>query len=293
MKNAKKIKFLFTVLLSLLCFITSCLYLLGDAKVYAATGSETIYCDDLYGENDYSGSGQGVDTSYDVYYDRMELTSVNHLSVPSFSNGNPSYNNACSPLAGLNIVGFYDRWSTNLLAGYEPGLTFANGNFQYYPTTNSTVVTNAFVSLYSLMKTGELGGTTSSNFKNGLNTYVKNAGYNISYSSFYQGSNSVDLNKLKTAIDNNKVGLLMCSEYNFVYSIVFNDSCSHINKHNYTVGHMMMVYGYETYTYYKDNEVIGTDTFLNVCSSYPTGEKGYMQLYDYSKIEEALIISIA
>lgn len=294
MKNAKKFRFFFTILMSLLCCAISCLSLIeGNIKAFAATESDVLYCDSMYGENEYFGQSQEVVTSYDVYFDRMEETSVCHSSVPSFTNGNPSYTNACAPLAGLNIVGFYDRWCINLLAGYEAGLVFANGKFQYYPYTGSSIVENSFVSLFNLMKTGELGGTTSSNFKSGLNTYVKNAGYNISYSSFYKSNNAVDLNKLTTAVNDNKVGLIMCSEYNYVYDIVYNSSQAHITKRNHAIGHMMMVYGYKTFTFYKDNAVIRTDTFLCVCSSYPTGEKGYMQLYDYANIEEALIISIA
>lgn len=290
MRNAKKFKVLFTVLLSALCFFVSCFYLFGNAKVYAAA-AETLYCDDVYTDGGYVTSGTVA--SYDVYFDRMEEKSVSHLSVPSFTNGNSSYTNACAPLAGLNIVGFYDRWSTDLLAGYEAGLVFANGKFQYYPYTGSTIVENSFASLYNLMKTGELGGTTSSNFKSGLNSYVNNSGYSISYSTFYKNKNSVDLDKLTAAVDNNKVGVIMCSEYNFVNGIVYNETQAHINKRNYAVGHMMMVYGYKTYTYYKGNTVIRTDTFLNVCSSYSSGEKGYVQLYDYSKIDEAWIVSIA
>lgn len=293
MKNAKKFKFLFTVLLSSLFIMASCLCLIGNAKVFAYTESGRLYCDDLYDTDSYSGQSQEVVSSYDVYFDRMEENNVSHLSVPSFTNGDPSYTNACAPLAGLNIVGFYDRWSTNLLAGYEAGLVFSNGKFQYYPYTGSSIVENSFASLYKLMKTGELGGTTSSNFKNGLNSYVSNAGYSISYSSFYKSKNSVDLDILTEAVDNNKVGLIMCSEYNFVNGITYNSTQAHINKRNYNIGHMMMVYGYKTYTYYRNDTVIRTDTFLRVCSSYSSGEIGYMQLYDYSDIDEAWIISIA
>jgi hypothetical protein len=56
---------------------------------------------------------------------------------------------------------------------------------------------------------------------------------------------------------------------------------------------MMMVYGYETITYYKDGTVLQSDTFLNVCSSYGSGDTGYMQLNDFLKIDEAYIMTIS
>ena len=56
---------------------------------------------------------------------------------------------------------------------------------------------------------------------------------------------------------------------------------------------MMMVYGYKTYAYYKDGENFRTDTFLRVTSSDGTCELGYMQLNDFSDIDEAYIMTIS
>jgi len=292
MKNAKKFKFLFSIILSVLFFLISCLFF-GTINKHNIAKADVLYCDDLYVDDGYSGQGEEVVASYDVYFDRIEETEYEgHKSVPSFGNGDPSLTNICAPLAGTNIVGFYDRWCTNLIPNYDAGMTFSNGTYQYYPYMGYEAPKNTLLSLYNLMKTGELGGTSSANFKSGLNSYVNRAGYNISYSSFYKSSNSVDLILLADAIRNNKVGLVMCSEYNYVSTISYNDSKAHIVKRNNGVGHMMMVYGYRIISYYKDNAMIRKDTFLNVCSSYSSSDKGYMQLYDYSKIDEALIVSI-
>jgi hypothetical protein len=193
------------------------------------------------------------------------------------------------------VVGFYDRWYDNLIPDYTAGLSFSNGKYYYYPDSNKTATSNALTSLYSLMKTGEMGGTTSSNFKSGLNTYVKNAGYSLSYSSFYNTSKSVDIQKLINAIDNNQTCIVMCSTYNFVLSISNypSESMQKVVKTNSTIAHMMMVYGYITYTYYSDGEAFQSDTFLYVCSSYGSGAKGWMKLNDFLTIDEALIITVS
>lgn len=295
MKNAKKSKFLFTILLSVIICVLSFLTLFSNNnRAFAIDNCEVLYSDELYADVDYTSTAEEVVASYDVYFDKLEETEyICHINAPSFGNTDTSKTNACAPLAGLNIVGFYDRWYENLIPNYNPGMVFADGTYHYFPDMGSSATKNTFSSLYSLMKTGVLGGTTSSNFKSGLNSYVSGAGHNISYLSFYSSSTSVNLTMLAEAIRNNRVGLIMCSEYNFVSDILYNDSFAHITKRNNAVGHMMMVYGYRIITYYKDDAVIRRDTFLNVCSSYSTAEVGFMQLYDYSVINEALIVSIS
>lgn len=98
---------------------------------------------------------------------------------------------------------------------------------------------------------------------------------------------------MKTAINAGKVGLVMCSKYNFVYGIMHYDGYTRVSKENGDAGHMMMVYGYQTIAYYKNGVNFQTDTFLYTCSGYGSSEKGYMQLNDYSQINNALVMTIA
>lgn len=145
------------------------------------------------------------------------------------------------------------------------------------------------------MKTGEIGGTTSENFRNGLMDYVNDAGYSVSYSSFFSTATTVNLNTLKNAIDNNQVAVIMCSEYNYIYTInIYSDEGRiKVIKDNSTIPHMMMVYGYMTYKYYKDSVNFRTDTFLCVTNSKGDSNVGYMLLNDFSVIDEAYIVSIS
>lgn len=287
MKNAKNLFYNGIIIgLSILC----ALVFVFSNKIVAKAEPEIIYSDDLYiGDEDL------VDASYYVNCDSVILLeNVSHISAPSFGNIDSTKPNGCGPITGMNVVGFYDRWCTELIAGYDPGMVFANGNYHYYPDRRSATTINAFSKLYSLMKTDEVGGTTSTNFKNGLNFYIYDAGYNVSYESFYSSKTSINFNKLKNAIDNNKVGVVMCSEYNFISSIIFSSSegRAHIAQSNSTIPHMMMVYGYQVYGYYSNGQLIQTDTVLNVTNSKSIGAVGYMKLNDFSVINEALIISI-
>lgn len=290
MVNAKK-KFFVSILAFALCAILSATLLCGFKPASASTENQTVYCDD----GTYSGTGTQTSATYDIACDDYKvIDGAVHTMPPSFGNGDTSMKNTCGPLAGMNIVTFYDRWCTELVPNYDPGVMFSTG-YQYWSDRYLSQTKACIRELYDLMGTGELGGTTSASFKNGLKTYVNNAGYNISSTSFYGGATTVNLNQLKTAINQDKVGLIMCERFDYVSQILVSpaDSLTRIVKVHYDAAHIMMVTGYETFAFYKNGVTVATETFLCVSSSFNTGETGYVQLNDsYLKIDEALIYSI-
>lgn len=292
MKNAKGIK-LSALFLALMLCIVAVAYGFGSfTQAYADGQKDVIYYDSTYG----APIGSTTIADYEIYYDSYEITEkVYHLSVPSYGVGSSEYKNYCGPVTGMNVVVFNDRWSTDLIPDFNPGLSFANGNYQYFPYTSVPATEEAFDDIYSLMKTNEVGGTTSVNFRNGLSQYVADAGYSVSYSSFYSGTKTVNLSALKNAINQNKVAVIMCSEYNYISSIIDYEDENRLKfiKTNSTIPHMMMVYGYITYDYYKNGTCFRSDTFLRVTSSNGSHNTGYMLLNEFSDIDEAYVISIS
>ena len=291
MENATT-RFLFSILAFALCAILSLTLLCGIKPAKAIADSQPVYCDD----GTYNGTGTQTSATYDIPCDDCKLIDSNAYDMPpSFGNGDTSMSNTCGPLAAMNIVTFYDRWCTELIPDYDPGIMFSSG-YQYWHDRNLEQTEKAIRSLYSLMKTAELGGTTSANFKSGLKAYVNNAGYNISSTSFYSNSNTVNLNKLKTAINQDKVGLILCERFNFVLDVSFHkdQSYARVVKTNNDAAHIMMVTGYMTLAFYRNGSVIDTQTFLCVSSGFSSGETGYVQLNDsYLNINEALIYTIS
>ena len=290
MNNAKRK--LFSIFTALMLCAVAFTGFFGGFRQVAMADTPMLFCDD---GDTFAGEGTKTDATYDLYCDDDKiLEDYSPYTAPSFGNGDDARRNSCGPLAGLNIVTFYDRWYSNLLPDHEPGLMGSRG-YQYYPNVAFPAITTSFQSLYALMKTGELGGTTSANFKSGLNTYVNNAGYSLSMTSIYNNSTTVNLNMLKSAIQQNKVGLVMFSSFNYILGIVKSASGSsyHIVKSNYQAGHMMMVYGYFTQAFYKNGVAVETNTYLYVSTGFSSGEQGYIQLNDYLKIEEAYIMNIS
>ena len=264
----------------------------ADEAVAAA--NDTFYCAD--GDDDfiYGGQGEIADSSYEIEHDYYEIVEdVCYYSAPSFGNLDDSMTNTCAPAAGTNVVVFYDRWYENLIPDYTPGIPFDQG-YYYYMDMAKPETTNVLKTLYELMDTNVgSGGTSESQFLNGLSEYVDNAGYDLSYTSFYDGSKTVDLDALKNAIDQNKVGVVFCSRYNFVYGIRHDENKTIVAKEDANIGHMMMVYGYQTIAYYKDDINFRTDTFLHVSSGYSGADQGYLELNSYLNIEDALIMTIS
>lgn len=249
----------------------------------------------VYYDSDVIFHGYGVmeDANYYLYCDEVRAESYAvHPDAPTYGNGNSSLTNACGAISGTNVVVFYDRYYPNILANFEPGMI--NGTYyDYFPDLSWTQTVSALESLYSLMKIPEVGGTTSANFRSGLATFMSNRGYSTSYSSFYSSGTSVNLNTLIAAVNAGKVGVIMCSTYNYLTSMNFGDGSVYFAKKKCYTGHIMMVYGYKTVGYYTDGVKIAEKTFLYVSSGYATGTQGYMELNDFSDIDEAWIVNVS
>ena len=307
MKNAQKSNPLFKFQALILALSLSVMCIAGVIAPLKAYANETdeiyceeeiYYCDDevYYDDPTYNGEGGQVSAFFEIDCDSFVATAdYEHPSVPSFGTG--SLSNACAVMAGTNILAFYDRWMTDLIPSYTPGMmnTGVNGTqfFKYFPNNNLTPITTLMNTLYQLMGTTAANGTTANQFRSGMQSYVSGKGYSISYDSCYQNSTTVNLTKIRQAVENNKIALIMCSTYNFVYDVYQNANGVAVNKIDANRGHMMFVYGYVSYAFYKNGANIRNETFLYVSSGYQSGEQGYIMLNDHLTIEEAYVVTIS
>lgn len=256
----------------------------------AFAAEEQRYCDDEV----YYGEGESYNDDQYVYYDSYTIRERNyHISAPTYKGLDLDQTNICAPVAGLNVVVYYDYYYPNLVPDFEPGM-ISGGMYTYFPDIGWEETDAAVWELYDLMNTNQgAPGTADSDFKNGLVDYFENHGYNMSYSSFYSSQTNVNLSALDTALNQDKVALILCSQYNFVYSFIDHDTYVEIVKRNSNVGHIMMVYGYQIIDYYKDGSLFQSDTYLYVSSGYGSGIQGFIKMNDHLKINEALIVNVS
>lgn len=256
----------------------------------------TYYMADYMADGDtmyQDGVTRSVQVEETIICDSSEYLEDYHItSVPSYSNGDNTKTNACAVVAGANVCGYYDRWSTELIPNYTPG-GFNGAVYMYFPQLGRQAVQNCINDLYYAMQTNVTGaGTTMAECKNGLASYTSSKGYTTTYTSMLQGSKSVNLNQLKQAVQNEKIGMIFCRQYNLIYAINQNTGNVTYSKFTNDVAHVMSVYGYKTLAYYRDGAVFRTDTFLFVATGYSTAGTAWVKVSDYIDMEDALVVDI-
>lgn len=278
----KAVSVLLACVFTLVCAIT--VFNMGTVTGAA----EAVY----YSDTDYTGGTMQEASEY-VYRDSYTMDTTYHSNAPSYGNSDASIKNFCAVTAGTNIAVFYDKTYTNLIPNFEPGM-FVEDVFRYYPDLGWPQTEQLFYTLYDDMKTNQSGiGTSGSNFKSGLQAYAARQGYDLTFSSMYSSSTNVNLTTFGNAVMADKVGVLLLSKYNYIYTIIHEEDRTFISKATSNGAHIMMVYGYIKINYYNDGELFRTDTFLQASSGFSSGDQGYIKVDDYLTIEEALIVNIS
>lgn len=290
MKTKDKCVQFLMVLAALLLFLSA---VLPYCRIITRARAEEFFCDD--NENDFSGQGTSESVTYTIQYDSVDIdTTYRVTQAPSYGGDSSTFPNACTAITGANIVGFYDRYYPDMIWDAVTG-AMNGGVYCYFPNAGFSFIKETVEDMYYRMRVNAYrDGTTMELAINGLTDYIKAHGYNVSYTSFRKTNTTIDLDKVKQMVKDHKVGIIFCTKYNFVYSILDNPNGkeTEVTMIKSTAGHVMMVYGLITRNYYK-NGVKTTETFLQVSSGYPGAEKGYVKVNDYWDIEDAFIVNIS
>lgn len=227
-----------------------------------------------------------------IYYDSKSVTSnETGPTFPCFENSNSNIHNYCAPLAGTVLLGYYDRWFESLIPGYSTWVSFGPVSI-YSGLSSNDYIQSAFERLYDLTKTNVgHAGTTQAAFVDGLNEYVAENDLQIDYHSVMQGD-TINLSVMDTYLDNEVPVLLLCETYNIVTLIKDEGDRIELSKINSDIAHMMVAYGYEQYSYYRNGVKFRTDTYLKVASGVNGGELCYAKLDDDMELVEAWAIEI-
>ena len=267
--------------------VCAMLIALNGLGMAGARKAQAYYCDD----GTYRGEGTHVSSTYTVEFDSQVEHNEYRVSAAPGLHGGETGGNDCAATAGLNIVAFYDRYYTNLIPNYAPGAVIA-GSYRYFSNSNETLSLQG--TLYDYMNTNvTYPGATEDDFKNGLKRYVNEQGYNIAYSSIHQSAQTLNLTKLRQMINSNRVAAIFFLGYNFVFGFNVTETSRTVYQERSDASHVMMVYGYFTVDYYKNNRLFLTETYLQVSSSNSTGDIGYVKLNDYGTIADAVMITIS
>lgn len=198
------------------------------------------------------------------------------------------YSNECAPVAGANIVQFFDRYKTNLIANYTPGSALGQS---YLYKEFGTELESVVGQLYSDMGTNSVNqGTTINQFKSGLSTYCERKGYSITYTSC-MSNGSLNYNLLKENINDGLPIVL------FLYGFTIsenndNGNSESISYNNYVAAHVMVGFGYREVTYTLSNGNSRTDKYVRVASGLNERKRGYYNINRNTTIDDAFIVEI-
>lgn len=196
------------------------------------------------------------------------------------ANGTPSYyavngmQNACGPVAGGIIVGFYDKYYGDLIPNWDS--YYSTGR---YKGQNSANVTPLIQDLYTRMQTNVAApGVSESEFKDGLQSYVVAHGYNMQYISLGNG-NSFNYSAFKSAVNNNEVSVLFVQPSNlYTYQTINNED--YLTSANISGNHIMVAYGYFEVKYTLSNGT-RTDKYLRVSTGWADNSGGFYKVGSY------------
>ena len=208
-------------------------------------------------------------------------------AVPTYYTLNLS--NACGPVAGAIVVGYYDKYYEGLIPNYTAYYT-ANGR---YRRPDSTYVPAVIQELYTSMQTNVVDvGVSVSECKAGLQDYVLARDFSLTYTTVKSNSSAFNETACKNAISNQKPVLLFC---NSITTYLFDsgtteDELIYVQSSN---SHIVVCYGYYRVKYYNANNVnFRTDTYLEVSTGWRDNSTGYVKANDMSWVDEAYAVNI-
>lgn len=232
--------------------------------------TENFYCDTFYDEQGTSY----VQTTEQIYFDHYTLTEFYIPTlVPLYENYTQV--NSCAPMAGTIVVGYYDLYYPNIVPNYETALFDSSGNFVDFKNNTSDML-DIKEELYDLMGTNSIqSGTSISQFKTGLTSYVNTNGQSIAYNDL--GTFSVS--GLQSYINLNRPVVLFINSYVYITSIGFTETDEYLGLvvRTATVGHVCVAFGYQKYDFYdSSNTYLQTEEYILV--SFGDGDYGFLRI---------------
>ena len=254
--------------------IVIAILLIAFVGAYAPALSVATAEEELHYGAILSSSTSTETVSYASY---TEETYHDNTNFPSYYNTDSALTNVCAPVAGADVIGYFDRNYTNLIPSWNPGYT-SGSNYQYYPqlTPFVTYIQGVISALYTQMGTNTTGdGTTRAQYQAGLTSYVQNAGYSISFSNSMSGT-IPNVSTIKTQLQAGKVVSLYLNGYTYTTPTLTSTAATYSHT-TYTGTHVAIAYGYRIIRYYNASGVnFRTDTLLKVATGQASSKYAYV-----------------
>lgn len=272
-------------------YVTTLIYLIYNNDTYIEPESGMVVSEEIISilaEKAYfSGDGFSYSTE-SVYFTYRSET--NYEMVRRHPGYSPvGLTNACVPAAGGNIIGYYDRYYTELIPNFTPG-NLMGGLYFYKPQDSN--VNEAIDNLYTYMETNVDGpGTTITGFLNGMSTYCSGKGRNISFYSCMSGS-TFSYNTAKQRIEQGEPIVLFLDGYN-VIDLTLSSGVEVLDILTSSYPHAMAGFGYKDITYSLSGGGQRTDNYIAVATGLSARPRGFFNINFNTTIDQVYAINIS
>lgn len=206
-------------------------------------------------------------------------------SIPAYIYGK---DNGCVPIAGTNLIAYYDKTYTNLIPNYEPGKTVL-GTYRF--NQQNETMEGVYDQLHVDMGTNIGGaGTTALQFRSGFQKYVKRAGYSVSFDNLMSWGN-FDFSAAKSAVQAKKGIALFIHKYKAL-TITQNDNQDVLTYEYTNSDHAIAGFGCLEVNYTFADDSTRTDKYIHGSLGLGIYKTGYINV-DMVDIATALAITIS
>lgn len=248
------------------------------AVCFAPQAANVAFADGIE-ELSYRGAS-GLVTTTDTFSYSTKTTESYFInsSVPAYyDTANRNY--TCAPVAGANLIGFYDRYFPNLVPDIATGYTRGT-RYTYYPMPRYETQLQSLINDLATRMGTNSNGTSANEFCYGVTSYVESKNLSVSYTSLTDYPDATPVFNLNRAINQLKAGnpiVFFASGVNFTtFSDNGNTVLMTINAAN--DDHVFVAYGYQKVIYYDASGNIVRECISFQASSGEDGLTGYYVL---------------
>lgn len=279
----------------------------GNIRIYVNQMTYLEYSDDNYMQNGREITAEEVEYYKDIAYastvgtitteqETIYYTSKTVISdfslayrIPSCTAETSMGSNICVPVAGANIIQYYDRYCTNLIENYTPGRGV--GNIYIYNAVGDELK-EVILQLYDDMETNTTGaGVTIAQFKSGMETYCARQGYDVTYSSCMSGG-IINYSQVKSYIDDQTPIMIFMGQSVYTEEISNSNGCDRVENSTYFANHSIVAFGYKEIKYTLTDGSSKNINMLEVATGISSLNGGYLNLSKNNIIDDAMAVII-
>ncbi len=206
-------------------------------------------------------------------------------SIPLYSYG---LSNGCVPIAGSNLIAYYDKTYSELIPNYEAG-TLVFGRYRFKTQNETTMALSE--TLHAEMGTNTNGaGMSVSQFKNGMKSYINKHGYSVSFQSLMAWG-KFKFDSAKSVVQEEKAIALFVQNYKAT-TFSSGDNYEILSYEATNGNHAVAGFGCLEVEYTLADNTIRTDKYVHCSLGVGLYLNGYVNI-NMVKINDALAITIS